>query len=253
MNQHHALLLGRNQIFETDQTDFQQTGNYLEMVKAIARLTYQSIYVIDYETMTFEYVSENPLFLCGHTARQVAQMGYEFYYKHVPPDDLALLELINNIGFDFYEQLPVNQDRKQYTISYDFHLVDSSRNRLLINHKLTPLFLTQAGKIWKALCLVSLSTNQQPGNVMIDKEGADFLWTFDFTQRLWQVSQKRKLSVRALQILQLYAQGLSIKQIADRLYVSPDTVKYHRRKIFEALGARHINEALLYATGRKLL
>ncbi|OXB12415.1 helix-turn-helix transcriptional regulator, partial [Flavobacterium tructae] len=42
-------------------------GNYLELVKAFARTTYSSIYIIDYEKKGFEYVSENPLFLCDHT------------------------------------------------------------------------------------------------------------------------------------------------------------------------------------------
>lgn len=253
MNQHPPLLLGRNQIHSTDSTDAQPIGNYLDAVKAMARLTYQSLYVIDYETMSFEHVSDNPLFLCGHTAQQVQAMGYGFYYEHVPPADLALLDRINNIGFDFYEQLPLDQNRKHYTISYDFHLVNSHGHSLLINHRLTPLFLNQEGKIWKALCLVSLSNNQQSGHVMIYKEGTDLVWTFDFEQRIWRVSQKGKLTERGLQILQLHAQGLSITQIADRLGVSPDTVKYHRRKIFADLDAQHINEALFFATSRKLL
>ena len=219
----------------------------------MARLTYQSLYVIDYITMSFEHVSDNPLFLCVHSAQQVQAMEYSFYYHHVPPDDLALLDQINSIGFDFYEQLPLDQDRTKYTIGYDFHLINSNGHLLLINHQLTPLFLTQEGKIWKALCLVSLSTNQQSGHVLIHKEGTDLVWTFDFGQRLWRVSQKGKLSERGLQILQLHAQGLSISQIADRLHLSPDAVKYHRRKLFADLGAQHINEALFYATSRKLL
>ncbi len=246
-------LLGRNQILDRVREDPTQNGNYLDVVKAMARLTYQSIYVIDYDRMKFEYVSENPLFLCGHTAQEVTEMSYEFYYSHVPPADLALLDLINNAGFDFYEQIPLTENRKEYTIYYDFHLIDIRGNCLLVNHKLTPLFLTDDGKIWKALCVVSLSNNRQSGNVMIYKEGVNFVWCYDIEKQIWLTKPKHKLSNRALQILQLYAQGLSIKQIANRLFISPDTVKYHRRKIFEELGVRHVDEALFYATNAKLL
>lgn len=48
-------------------------------VDAFARMTYQSIYLIDYYKNDFLYVSDNPLFLCGHTAMEVKDMGYSFF------------------------------------------------------------------------------------------------------------------------------------------------------------------------------
>ncbi|MBB5638486.1 hypothetical protein HDE68_004415 [Pedobacter cryoconitis] len=87
--------------------------------------------------MTFEYVSENPLFLCGHSSEEVLNMGYEFYFKNVPEKDLELLNLINEAGFDFFEKLSLNE-RKLYTITYDFHLVNQDKKHILVNHRLTP-------------------------------------------------------------------------------------------------------------------
>ena len=55
--------------------------HYLEAIKAFARLSYESIYVIDYKDMSFEYVSDNPLFLSGYSAAEVLQLGYEFYFR----------------------------------------------------------------------------------------------------------------------------------------------------------------------------
>ena len=103
--------------------DFKQTENYLEPIKAFARTTYKSVYIIDYQKKGFEYVSENPLFLCGHTAKEVMKMGYEFYFKYVTKEDLDLLLKINTVGFNFYDKLP-QEKRKNYTISYDFHLIN---------------------------------------------------------------------------------------------------------------------------------
>ncbi|HEY5826336.1 MAG TPA: hypothetical protein VIT44_18330 [Cyclobacteriaceae bacterium] len=51
-------------------------------MKSFARLTHESIYVINYEKMAFEYVSESPLFLLGYTPEEVLNMGYEFYFKN---------------------------------------------------------------------------------------------------------------------------------------------------------------------------
>ena len=48
-------------------------------------------------------------------------------------------------------------------------------------------------------------------------------------------------------------QGLTINEIAEKIFISPDTVKFHRRKLFEKMGVDNITEALSYATNNKLL
>lgn len=232
-------------ITETDQ-------HYLEAVKAFARLSYESIYVIDYKGMSFEYVSENPLFLCGYSAAEVLQLGYEFYFRQVPPRDLELLTQLNEAGFDFYGQLPV-EERTLYSITYDFHLLHKNGKEILINHKLTPLFLTPEGKMWKSMCVVSLSRHQAAGNVRIYKQGSNEVWELLNGRKIWQKLVKPSLTERELEVLRLHAQGFSIDQIAEKLFVAPDTVKYYRRRIFERLEVSNVMDALSFAVGSKLI
>src|SRR6188508_3467144 len=149
-NTSHSTLLTKNHIRKITDDERHQQPDYLESIKAFARLTYESIYVINYEKMAFEYVSENPLFLCGYTPEEVLNMGYEFYFKNVPEADLELLNAINEAGFDFFKDVP-DKEKKQYSITYDFHLINKDGKHVLINHKLTPLFLTSNGKMWKAM------------------------------------------------------------------------------------------------------
>jgi DNA-binding CsgD family transcriptional regulator len=52
------------------------------------------------------------------------------------------------------------------------------------------------------------------------------------------------ISPRELDVLAELAAGHSNKQIADRLHVSPNTVKTHVARLFEKLGARRRTEAL---------
>lgn len=49
---------------------------------------------------------------------------------------------------------------------------------------------------------------------------------------------------RELEILELIAQGLSNREIAQKLYVSENTVKTHSSRIFEKLGARRRTQAV---------
>jgi len=242
----------KNEVSSNAEIDFGQTNDYLEIVKAFSRITYQSIYIIDYQKKSFEYVSDNPLFLCGKSAAEVKELGYGFYFQFVKPEDLEMLIRINEVGFEFYEKLPV-EERKRYTISYDFHIINEKKNAVLINHKLTPVFLTKDGKIWMAMCIVSLSNSSTAGNILISKDGSDDIWRYNMMAEKWEQEAKIKLSQREYEILSLYASGLTISEIAGKLFITSDTVKFHRKKLFERIGANNIAEALSYAKTNKLL
>ncbi len=238
-----------NVVFEDQE---RQQKSYLQAIMAFARTTYSSIYVIDYQKKGFEYVSENPLFLCGYTAEEVKAMGYIFFDKCVMEEDVDLLLKINTIGFDFFESIPV-EDRGLYTISYDYHLKNTDNKSILVNQKLTPLFLTSKGKIWKAICVVSSSNKKNSGNIKIHKKGDDKIVAYDLPGGFWKTIQKIKLSEREKEILRLSVRGYTIKAIAKIIFVSPETVKFHRKKIFRKLGVANIVEAIACATNDMLI
>lgn len=56
-----------------------------------------------------------------------------------------------------------------------------------------------------------------------------------------------KISERELEVLELLAAGRSNKEIAQRLEVSPNTVKTHIARLFEKLEVRRRTEAILRA------
>jgi two-component system, NarL family, response regulator LiaR len=55
---------------------------------------------------------------------------------------------------------------------------------------------------------------------------------------------KLGLSQRELEVLRLMAEGLSNQEIADRLFVSLNTIKTHCSRIFEKLDARRRTQAI---------
>lgn len=242
----------RNTVKKITEHEYKQTEDYLSVIKAYARTTYKSIYIIDYQKKGFEYVSENPLFLCGHTPEQVEDMGYEFYFKYVVEQDIDLLVKINNVGFNYYEQIP-RDERIQYCISYDFHLKNQEGKTFLINQKLTPLFLTSEGKIWKALCIISLSNEQQAGNIKIFKNGENKVSRYNEKGDFWETEDKVDLSFREKEVLKYSVRGFSVNEMAESMCVSANTVKYHRKNIFEKLEVSNITEAIVYATYNKLI
>ncbi len=56
------------------------------------------------------------------------------------------------------------------------------------------------------------------------------------------------LTPRQREILQLLAEGRSLKDIAALLHISPRTVEFHKYGVMEALGARTMADLVRYAT-----
>ncbi len=61
------------------------------------------------------------------------------------------------------------------------------------------------------------------------------------------------ITPRELEILELMAQGLSNREIAEKLFVSENTVKTHSSRVFDKLGAKRRTQAVQLGKGLGLL
>jgi DNA-binding CsgD family transcriptional regulator len=245
------FFIPENAVGEAEGLDYSQVEPLIRTAEALAQTIYQSVYIIDYLKQGFLYVSDNPLFLCGQTRQEVLDAGYEFYLKHVPKEELDMLREINTAGFRFFNEIP-KEERLGVSISYDFHLMAGNR-KFLINHKLTPLMLAKDGRVWLAVCVVSYSAQDKPGQIVVRKNNTKIFWHYSMCDHQWHQGECVSLSEEEKAILLLSAQGLKMEEIAERIFKSVDTVKFYKRRLFEKLGARNITEALSFATNYRLI
>ena len=219
----------------------------------MARLTYKSLYIIDYNKLNFLYISSNPLFLCGESVDEVMSEGYQFYYQHVPEEDLVFLQQVNQAGFDFFRRIGISE-RTEYTISYNFRIIPSeSKEPILINHQLTPLRLDSEGNIWLSLCLVSLAHSREVGEAYISAVNSNKRWKFSLKSDHWKQIEDLTLSEHEKAVVSLAHQGLSVGEIAQIIHRSEDSVKGYRKALFQKLGVGNIAEAIAVATSRRLI
>jgi NarL family two-component system response regulator LiaR len=61
------------------------------------------------------------------------------------------------------------------------------------------------------------------------------------------------ITPRELEVLQLIAEGLSNKEMAERLFVSENTVKTHTSRLFDKLGASRRTQAVQVAKSQGLI
>jgi DNA-binding CsgD family transcriptional regulator len=245
------FFISTNSVLDIPEEEYQKINTLIATFDAVSRVIYQCLYIIDYNKQNFLYVSSNPLFLCGHNTQEILEMGYAFYLTHVPEQEQIMLTEINYAGFKFFEKLPVEEKIKS-TISYDFHIINGKK-KTLINHKLTPVLLTDDGKIWLAACIISLSSHSKPGNIVLHIADQPFFYEYSLINHHWKENKGITLNEREKDVLSLSAQGYSMNEIADRLFVTFDTIKFYRRRILEKLQVKNITEALSFATSYRLL
>lgn len=256
-----SVLLNENSRLQLPQDVRPQIGDeqycglqpYIDSATAFAQITYKSLYIIDYNRMNFLYVSDNPLFLCGESVETVQQEGYDFYYNHVPEEDLEFLIQVNRAGFEFFKGIAVSE-RTQYAISYNFHITQKgSREKILINHQITPLKLDSMGNVWLALCLVSLAPTQEVGIAYMTAVNSNTMWQFTMKRGRWKQVESIGLNEYEKAVIRLANQGLSVGDIANEINRSEDSVKGYRKNIFQKLGVGNISEAIAVATHRRLI
>lgn len=243
----------KNSVNRVDKEELNIFYDDLSFIQALSRCMVGSIFVINYETKGFDYVFGDTSLLGGYSSEEVREMGYDFYNKVVPEKDLALLIKINRIGFDFFEKLSL-QDRNKYTITYDYHICNPfTKKRILVNQKLTPMVLTKSGKIWKSLCIISFSSEKEASNIkLINHHGGKNLH-YNLDRECWISEDIISFSDREKEIIQLSIRGFSLQEIASKIHISIETVKFHRRKIFEKLKVDNITDVITFIMKRNLL
>jgi DNA-binding NarL/FixJ family response regulator len=67
------------------------------------------------------------------------------------------------------------------------------------------------------------------------------------------LDRPRRLSDRQREVLQLLAQGRLMKEVADTLHISHNTVRFHKRRIMDELGIKNNSELVQYAIKHSII
>lgn len=246
MNRIDDFFIDKNRVDGITEADYERVRPKIEAVAAAARTSTNSIYIIDYFKRNFLYASENPML----APVGLKNMGYALYLNYVPEEEQAMLHEINRAGFKEFSRIDV-ADKMDFVISYDFHFIQNGRSRM-VNHRLTPLELNAKGQLWLALCSFTLSPRKVFGNVRMWRAtesgngivGNRDVREYSLADGKWHDSTPIVLTETEQNLLMMSAQGYTTEEIADRLFRSVDTMKYHRKKLFRKLGVETISEAL---------
>lgn len=251
MNIIDSFVLDDTNMYSITKKEYKEIEHMVEYVASFARIIHQKVYIIDLIRRRFLYVSDSLPYLCEENAEEIKEMGYKFYLKYVPEEELQMLLEIHDKALAFFNQIP-EEERQDYVMSYDFHLA-YGYHKELIHHKLTPFRLASDGRVWLVLCSISLSARKEAGHVTMRRKGSRIYYELMMGSDRWVEKEEVELTAEEKKVLLLSARGFNMLEIATKICRSVDSVKSYKRRLFERAGVASVTEALAFVLNYGLL
>ena len=132
---------------------------------------------------------------------------------------------------------------------------------LMFSYSDNPTYVARAVALGASGYLVKGCTRDELVGAIKTAAAGGSLWTRDELRRVSGALATPRLTIdvdvtftkREDDVLQLLAQGLKNKQIAETLHVSCDTVKEHVQRVFRKIGVTDRTQAAVWALHKKLV
>jgi DNA-binding CsgD family transcriptional regulator len=229
-----------------DETDYARFELNRNLLIKIAEVENSSLAVYDLHRK--QYILADSKFdrKTGYRLNHDFHVNPDYFYELMHPDDFPfVLDTIIKTA-EFLNSIPP-VEKTAYKLIVDFRLLNTKGSYLRFVQQVVVLELDRNGDIWLILKLVDLVSensskvpsqrkllNMKTGKLVLFNDEVEF-------------PSDRVLSKREAEVLGLISQGLNSKSIAERLFISVNTVNNHRQKILAKTNSWNSSHALTYA------
>ena len=201
----------------------------------LSNMMLEALFVLDFQKKKFLFVPRHNLFLCGCTPEKVKKDGYDFFKFMLHPDDLQLWKNIHVVILKCLhkKELPVekiNFFECTFRIRSFLSEEGEKTDYLMVYLKIKPKI--QNGIPLYGICLLTVSVVPKPQNMLVYYDNHDY-FVYSFISRKWTFHEFKKLSKREKQILIWSQEGLSNKEMADKLHLSVKVIEKIKSSLFE--------------------
>jgi DNA-binding CsgD family transcriptional regulator len=241
---HHQI----NQLFRREELDYSILEQHVRFLENLSMMQNSFVSIFDLSVMEHVYLSPNYSDLLGWDPEKISSPENDYMNQRMHPDDLAHLNSVSGqfFGLILHVDPAWREQMKYIKLIMDYRTIGKDGNyvRVIEQHKL--LELDQFGNVWLSMSVLDLSPDQDLTSLcryrLVNTLTGE-LYHFPTSELI----SENKLSLREKEILQLLAKGLISKQIADKLFISVNTVNTHRQRIIEKLNVSNTTEAVQYA------
>jgi DNA-binding CsgD family transcriptional regulator len=238
--------------FEVDNADYLEFEKKFYFLERLSEVENSSVTVLDLYQKEYLFSSARYLESFDNPLIDHDPQDPYYYLQIAHPDDLSIILDSYYKSLKFFLSQP-EEERKDYKLILNFRQRDKYGKYLNVILQLVVLELDRKGNIWLVLILDDLlpdkisfeGVNRRVINI---KSGIICLFKDEL-----ESNKKTILSTREVEVLGLVSKGFASKEIADKLFLSVNTVNNHRQNILEKVRAANTSEAVNYARNLGLL
>lgn len=195
----------------------------------------------------FIYVTDKSKLLGYDAALLTAENGVVFSYSNLHPHYVRASYSLQEKGFNYIIE---KQVKPLDGIVVTFDVLYKRWDDIYIHtlQQVTLLEVDDWGKPLLTLSLISdISHIKKPGTcqVTIALQGEVEIHRYNFDEK--HLEKVKSFSEQEKKVLQLLSRGLTTKEIADKLFISPHTVDTHRRNLIKKTDCLDTTAVVTYA------
>lgn len=242
----------------TDALKYKEANYYLKQFNLLNNIINAlpcAVYILDYRTQQYLYISDGLKKLLGYTPDEYYAGGQALQRTRVHPDDLAVFAGKIFLQFLDYSRNMPKEDLSKTRFSLNIRV---RRKDDVYIHMFQQYVILERDETNNPILTLGIATD-------ISAHKKDDSLAFSVSRydeetgfRIMSMSentaiQNFTISSRECEVINYLIQGLSSKQIADKLYISEYTVRAHRRNILEKTGCKNTVQLSSYAISKGLI
>jgi DNA-binding CsgD family transcriptional regulator len=241
-----------HQEFEVDSADYLEFEKRASLLRRLAEVENSSLSVVDLYKKKYIFLGSRYLEPFENTLGEYKPEDAFYFVQLFHPDDLPIVLDSYKKSFKFFLDQP-EKERKDYKLILNYRQRDKYGKYLNLIVQLVVLELDKKGNIWLVLILDDLLPDKisfegvNPRLINI-KSGKICLFKNEL-----DTNSKTILSKREVEVLGMVSKGFASKEIANKLFLSINTVNNHRQHILEKIKAVNTSEAITYARNLGLI
>lgn len=232
------------QKFNPEELDYSKVEHYCSLLKYLDELESNSYEIFDLYKKDHLFFSHKFETMLGFDIDKTLENWMDNYENRIHPEDRVGMLKVGNYFIEKSFELP-NAEKSKYKLINDFRILGKENEYVRVMKQYKALELDRQGNIWLALCILSISPDSDIAaplkSRVVNLETGELFYYPRLNEPQMIISP---LSERELQILELISRGFSSKIIADKLFISVNTVNTHRQRIIEKLNVSNTFEAV---------
>jgi len=203
-------------------------------------------YIIDFSTRKCSYVHESVTDFFGIST---ADFSFDLLLNAIHPDDVPFVVQCEKMVHQFlYEEIEP-EDITSYKKAYCLRIKNKEEAYKMISHQALTLTTDKNNRIGHVLNIHTdvshlFSANNKKISFLGLNGKPSYYGIDPYLEKIEKIKSVIMFSKREIEIIKLIADGLSTHQIGEKLFISNDTVKTHRRNILSRSNCNNMSELI---------